>query len=90
MEDNHREVYIRLIMKQERIDAMGVDMCLLLHMYPGVRTIAAQRELQTALMRLLEAKGYDVHGIEYSEWVVSNFCRDFLEKPQRPRQVRFI
>jgi SAM-dependent methyltransferase len=52
-------------------------------MYPGVKTVFDAGAANCGVMRLLEAKGFDVHGIEYSEWVVSNFCGDFVEEPRR-------
>ena len=52
-------------------------------MYPGVHSIFDAGAANCGVMRLLEAKGFEVEGIEYSEWVVNNFCVDFYTDPVR-------
>lgn len=52
-------------------------------MYPSVHSIFDAGAANCGVMRLLEAKGLEVEGIEYSEWVVSNFCKEFYHDPVR-------
>ena len=54
-----------------------------LRMYPKARSIFDAGAANCGVMRSLEAKGFEVEGIEYSEWVVNNFCQDFLSSPRR-------
>lgn len=52
-------------------------------MYPNVKSVFDAGAANCGVMRLLEARGYETEGIEYSEWVVNNFCQDFLRDPKR-------
>ena len=52
-------------------------------MYSKTKTVFDAGAANCGVMRLLEAKGFEVQGIEYSEWVVTNFCKDFLDEPKR-------
>ena len=52
-------------------------------MYPNVKSVFDAGAANCGVMRLLEARGYETEGIEYSEWVVNNFCQDFLHNPTR-------
>ena len=52
-------------------------------MYPNVKSVFDAGAANCGVMRLLEAKGFEVEGIEYSEWVVNSFCQDFLQDPTR-------
>ena len=54
-----------------------------LRMYPRAKSIFDVGAANCGVMRLLEAKGFEVEGIEYSDWVVNNFYQDFLHDPKR-------
>ncbi|CAL6334286.1 unnamed protein product [Bathycoccus prasinos] len=54
-----------------------------LRMYPKVKSVFDAGAANCGVMRLLEAKGFEVEGLEYSEWVVKKYCKDFLSYPQR-------
>ncbi|CAL6332004.1 unnamed protein product [Bathycoccus prasinos] len=51
---------------------------------PGVTVVVFDAgAANCGVMRLLNSKGFEVHGIEYSKWVVQNFCNDFLDEPRK-------
>ena len=52
-------------------------------MYPSAKSVFDAGAANCGVMRLLEAKGFEVEGIEFSEWVVNNFCQDFLHGSER-------
>ncbi len=47
-------------------------------MYPNAKSVFDAGAANCGVLRLLEAKGFEVEGIEFNEWVVNNFCQDFL------------
>ncbi|XRB17837.1 methyltransferase [Pseudoscourfieldia marina] len=49
------------------------------HMYPGVGKVFDGGAANCGVMRELKRRGYEVHGIEYSAYVVERFCPEFLK-----------
>jgi len=48
------------------------------HMYRGVYKVFDGGAANCGVMRELKKKGFEVHGIEYSAYVVERFCPEFL------------
>ena len=48
-------------------------------MYKGVHKVFDGGAANCGVMRELKKKGYEVHGIEYSAYVVERFCPEFLK-----------
>jgi len=46
-------------------------------MYPSAKSVFDAGAANCGVMRLLEAKGFEVEGIEFSEWVVKYFLSRF-------------
>jgi len=53
-----------------------------IQLYSSAKNIFYAGADDCGAMRILQAKGYKVEGIEESNWIRKNFCQDFLYKKQ--------